>query len=173
MKKKRYIVVPRTEEAKARGIRTGKGDLKFGTKSAQWVDDPVIAKEIDREYGKGGSMDVWVAQDENLEWHEQHDGLTDGRNVGIHHYTFAGVDIAGRGGNERVKVKTKDGFTFVSREVAEEEGYQILPQKRKARRKGAEVQNGSNTIKGHGGNLAQAGTHNRHHGNRRQHNDGH
>jgi hypothetical protein len=142
MKKKRYIVVPRTEEAKRRGIKTGKGNLTFGRKTAQWVDDPAIAREIDNEYGRKGSMDVWVAQDENLEWHERHDGMTDGRNAGIHHYTFAGVDTQARGGNERVRVKTKNGYTFVSRLVAEEEGYTIVPQKRRARRKRAEVNHG-------------------------------
>lgn len=146
-KKKRYIVVPRTEEAKQRGIKTGKGNLTFGTKSAQWVDDPVIAKEIENDYGKNGSMDVWVAQDENLEWHEKHDGNTDGKNVGIHHYTFSGVDISRRGGNERVKVKTKGGFAYVSREVAEEEGYTIIPKrKRRSGRTGAEVKRESNII---------------------------
>jgi hypothetical protein len=147
MKKKRYIVVPRTEEAKRRGIKTGKGNLTFGNKSAQWVDDSAIAREIDNDYGKKGSMDVWVAQDENLEWHERHDGMTDGKNKGIHNYTFAGVDLQARGGNERVKVKVKGGFTFVSREVAEEEGYTIVPQKRRRRRKGAEVTNGKNIVR--------------------------
>lgn len=146
MKKKRYIVVPRTEEAKRRGIKTGKGNLTFGTKSAQWVDDPVIAKEIENDYGKNGSMDVWVAQDENLEWHERHDGMTDGRSKGIHNYTFAGTDFGLRGGNERVKVRTKGGFTFVSRLVAEEEGLEILPKKRVRRRKSAEVINDTRSI---------------------------
>lgn len=35
-----------------------------------------------------------------------------------------------RGGNERVKVKTKDGHTFLPRQVAEEEGYEIIEKKR-------------------------------------------
>ncbi len=87
-KKKRYIVVPRTEYVQRTGLQTGKGKLKFGRKTAQWVDDPAIAQEIDTQHGLKGSGDVWVAQDENLEWHEKHDGQTDGRKVGIHHYTF-------------------------------------------------------------------------------------
>ena len=145
MKKKRYIVVPRTDAARVGGLKTGKGKLTFGKKTAQWVDDPAVAREIDHEYGMKGSADVWVAQDENLEWHEKHDGLTDGRNMGIHHYTFTGVDIQARGGGERVKVKTADGFTFVSREVAREEGLRILPEKRKKRGKKPEVRHGSNT----------------------------
>jgi hypothetical protein len=49
------------------------------------------------------------------------------------------------GGNERVKVKTADGYTFVSLAVAEEEGYEIVPQKRNKRRKGAEVKNDTDT----------------------------
>jgi hypothetical protein len=146
MKKKRYIVVPRTEGIKQTGIKTGKGNLTFGNKTAQWVDDPALAHEIDTQHGMKGSGDVWVEQDENLEWHERHDGMTDGRSKGIHNYTFSGVDLTRRGGGERVKVKTKDGFTFVSREVAEEEGYTIIPQKRIKRRKVAEVAHGSNTV---------------------------
>ena len=35
-------------------------------------------------------------------------------------------------GNERVKIKTSDGWSWCSRLVAEEEGYEIIPQKRKA-----------------------------------------
>lgn len=146
MKKKRYIVVPRTEEARRDGIRTGKGTLKFRNQTAAWVDDPAIAREIDSTYGRKGSMDAWVAQDENLEWHEKHDGSTDGRNVGIHHYTFAGVDIQNRGGGERVRVKTKDGYTYVSREVAEEEGYKIVPQKRVRRGAKARRRNEQNPV---------------------------
>lgn len=145
-KKQRYIVVPRTQEAKDKGITTGKGKLKFGRQTAQWIDDPALAREIDKEHGKHGSMDVWVAQDENLEWHEKHDGNTDGKNVSIHHYTFAGSDFQKRGGNERVRVKTKNGYTYVSRAVAEEEGYQIVPQRRTKRPKRAEVRHGTNTV---------------------------
>jgi len=45
-------------------------------------------------------------------------------------------------GNERVKVKTADGWTWCNLQVAIEEGYEILPQKPKNGRKGAEVTNG-------------------------------
>jgi hypothetical protein len=126
MKKKRYIVVPRTEEAKRKGIKTGKGKLTFGGKSAQWVDDPAIASEIDKEYGKNGSMDVWVAQDENLEWHEKHDGLTDGKNMGIHHYTFAGVDTS----NFKVWVMKRGKLVRVTKKQAKEKGYKIVSDKK-------------------------------------------
>lgn len=120
------MIVPRTQGVQSTGIKTGKGKLTFGKKTAQWVDDPAIAKEIDTQYGMKGTGDVWVAQDENLEWHERHDGMTDGRKKGIHNYTFAGVDMERKGGNKRVKVKTNDGYTFMAEEVAIELGYEIV-----------------------------------------------
>lgn len=128
-KKKRYIVVPRTPGVMETGLKTGKGKLDFKGKTATWVSDPAEAKEIETQYGRKGSGDVWVAQDENLEWHEHHDGHTDGRKVSIHHYTFAGVDLQKRGGNKRVKVKTADGYTFMAEEVAIELGYEIVRDK--------------------------------------------
>jgi len=45
-----------------------------------------------------------------------------------------------KGGNERVCVQTKDGFTYMSRAVAEEYGYTIIPKKRVTRRTSAEVE---------------------------------
>ena len=114
MKKKRYIVVPRTDAVKKKGIATGKGRLTFGNKSAQWVDDPAIANEINTTHGLKGSGDVWVEQDENLEWHERNDGMTDGRNSGIHNYTFANM---GANLPDRMmlvgKKKTINGFLYM------------------------------------------------------------
>ena len=144
-KKKRYMVVPRSERIKESGLQTGKGKLSFGGKTAAWVDDPAVANEINTQHGLKGSGDVWVAQDENLEWHEKHDGLTDGKNVGIHHYTFQGVDMSG------IRTTRDNGFVWVwmggkqvrmKRSEAEEEGYEIIQQKRDKRRKSAEVRNG-------------------------------
>lgn len=63
----------------------------------------------------------------------------------IHKTHFGAVKVFG--GGERVRVKTSDGFTIMSREVAEEEGYEILPQRRDKRRKGAEVKNGKHRSK--------------------------
>ena len=88
MRKKRYIVVPRSERAMLDGVRTGKRKLNFGAKTAIYVDDPAEAREIDSHYGLKGNGDVWVEQDENLEWHENNGGGTDGKNRGMHHYTF-------------------------------------------------------------------------------------
>lgn len=130
-KKKRFMVVPRTTGVQQTGIKTGKGQLTFGKKTAQWIDDPAVAKEIDTQYGLKGTGDVWVAQDENLEWHEKHDGLTDGKMKGIHNYTFAGVDMEKKGGNKRVKVKTNDGFTYMAEAVAIEMGYEIVEKGKK------------------------------------------
>ena len=133
MKKKRYIVVPRTEGAKERGITTGKGKLTFGDKTAAWVDDPAIAREIDTQHGLKGSGDVWVEQDENLEWHENNDAGTDGRNVGIHHYTFQGVDISHlrtTRDNGYVWVRKDGKQVRVKREIARAEGWEIVKKKR-------------------------------------------
>ena len=142
MKKKKYMVVPRSEGVVMDGLKTTKGKFDFKGKTAAWVDSD-IANEIDSEYGKKGSNDVWVARDENLEWHNHHDGDTDGRKVGIHHYTFQGVDMKG------IKTTRDNGYVWArvgSKEVrmpraqAVEEGYEIIPQKREKRRKGAEVE---------------------------------
>lgn len=128
-KKKRYIVVPRTEDVKERGINTGKGRMTFGTKTAQWVDDPAVAQEIDTQYGKKGTGDVWVAQDENLEWHAKHDELTDGKMKGIHNYTFSGIDM------RDIRTTRDNGYVWawvdgkqkrVTKTEAENEGYEIV-----------------------------------------------
>ena len=47
----------------------------------------------------------------------------------LHKTHFGKVSV--HGGNERVKVKTADGYTFVSREVAEEYGMDIVNEPRK------------------------------------------
>jgi hypothetical protein len=122
MKKKRYIVVPRTEGIKQTGLNTGKGKLTFGKKTAQWVDDPAVANEINTQYGLKGSGDVWVAQDENLEWHERHDGGTDGKKVGIHHYTFSGVDTS----HFKVWVMKRGKLVRTTKAQAQEKGYKIV-----------------------------------------------
>ena len=127
-RKKRYIVVPRTEKAMTDGLATTKGRFGFGTKTARIVDES-LASEIDTQHGLKGSGDVWVHEDENLEWHEHHDKGTDGRNVGIHHYTFQGVDLS------HLKPRTDDGKVWVRvglkqvrmlRAQAEEKGYEIV-----------------------------------------------
>lgn len=48
------------------------------------------------------------------------------------HKTHFGV-VKERGGNERVKVKTTDGYTFMSREQAEELGLEIIERSKNAK----------------------------------------
>lgn len=128
-KKKRYIIVPRTERVKEDGLQTGKGNVSFKGKTATWVDDASLAKEIDTQHGLKGSGDVWVEQDENLEWHDKHDGLTDGKMKGIHNYTFQGVDMKG------IRTTRDNGYVWVwkggrqvrvTKQEAKEEGYKII-----------------------------------------------
>ena len=140
MKKKKYIVLPRNGTIFEKGLTTGKGHRKFKKSGAMWITDEAEAREIEHEYGMKGKRQVAVTTDQQYEWSSNNDGGNGTRMDNIHHYTFQGVDYASRGGGERVKVKTEDGFTFVSRDVAEEEGYEIIPQKREKRRKGAEVE---------------------------------
>lgn len=109
------------------GLKTGKRHLKFGTKTAKWIDDPAEAREIDTQYGLKGSGDVWVEQDENLEWHESHDRATDGRNVGIHHYTFAGVDTS----HFKVWVLKRGRLVRTTKAQAKEKGYKIVAETKK------------------------------------------
>lgn len=123
-KKKSFAVVARNE--RGRHIIGGNGTQVY---------DEGLANEIRAKHKK----DLNVVEDPRHEWHLKNDRQTDGHNVSIHHYTFSGVDMKNRGGNERVKVKTEDGFTFMSREKAEELDLEIIEQKREKRRKGAEV----------------------------------
>jgi len=53
------------------------------------------------------------------------------------HKTHFGV-VKEHGGNERVKVRTSDGFTYMSLELAEEMNFEIIPKKRDKRRMSAE-----------------------------------
>ena len=130
-KKKRYIVVPRTEAAMNNGLATTKGNFSFGGKTARIVDES-LASEIDTQHGLKGSGDVWVERDENFEWHEHHDRDTDGRKVGIHHYTFSGVDLSHlKPRKDTGLVWVRDGLRQIrmSRIQAEEEGYEIVETK--------------------------------------------
>lgn len=145
MGKKSFTVVARNDKIRRQGLVTDKGTKSFEGKSALQVYDAGEAKELKEKYKR----DINIIEDERHEWHMKHDNQTDGHNVDIHHYTFSGVDMNNKGGNERVKVKTADGYTFMALEVAEELGLEIiLPQKREKRRKSAEVTNGRNSVKG-------------------------
>lgn len=136
MAKKKFIVVPRTPEASINGIKTSKGTLDFKTQGPTYVDEGT-ASEINTQHGLKGSGDVWVEQDENLEWHEHHDGETDGRNrKGVHHYTFSGVDMSGirnRNKSKYVWVRRGDRQVRVLREEAVENGETPIETRRRRR----------------------------------------
>jgi len=127
-KKKKFIVVPRTEKAVLDGLDTSKGKFGFGGKTARIVDQST-ANEIDSQHGLKGSGDVWVHEDENLAWHEHHEAGTDGRKLGIHHYTFSGIDLSHlkpRKDNGMVWVYMNGKQVRMSRQQAEEEGLEIV-----------------------------------------------
>lgn len=140
MKKKKYIVLPRNGKVFENGLTTGKGHRKFKKSGAMWITDEAEAREIEHEYGMKGKRQVAVTTDQQYEWSANNEGGNGTKMDNIHNYTFQGVDMEKRGGNERVKVKTVDGYTFMSQEQAEELGYEIIPQKREKRLK-AEVKN--------------------------------
>ena len=74
-----------------RGLATTKGNIGFGGKTQKILTDESLAREIDTEYGvNGGKRDVYVYEDDRLEWHDQHDKQTDGMNHdnGGHRYFF-------------------------------------------------------------------------------------
>lgn len=128
MSKKKYIVVPRTTSAMDNGLATSKGNFSFNGKTAKIVDSS-LASEIDHQHGLKGSGDVWVHEDENYTWHERNDGMTNGRDYGIHRYTFSGVDTTG------FRITKDNGYVWVwkggrqvrvTRLEAEQEGYEIV-----------------------------------------------
>jgi hypothetical protein len=140
-KKKKYMVVARDKKVALTGVTTQRGGHRsFGRKtSAMWIGDKAEAEEIDHTYGMKGKGDVFVVEDEKYSYAlngEQWDMKFDERGghlKTVHHYTFSGVDMRARGGNEGVRVKTADGYTVVSRAVAVEEGLQIISKKRRPR----------------------------------------
>lgn len=64
MKKRKFRVYARTPQVMQNGVRTGKGHRQFKGKTAFYVNDPSEAAEIEQVYGKSGSQDVMVAEDE-------------------------------------------------------------------------------------------------------------
>jgi hypothetical protein len=146
-KKKKYMVMARDKKTALAGITTKRGGHRdFGSKTtAMWISDKAEAEEIDHTYGLKGKGDVFVVEDEKYSHAlnaEQWDMKFDERGsqlVTIHHYTQPGADRTKAGGNERVRVKTADGYTVVSRAVAIEEKLTIIPQKRTTRARRREV----------------------------------
>lgn len=88
--KRRFVVKPRTTRAMENGLNTTQGTIGFGGKTQKILTDESVAREIDTEYGIGGKREVYVYEDERLEWHDSHDKQTDGMNhdKGGHRYRF-------------------------------------------------------------------------------------
>ena len=137
-KKKRFMVIPREKGAARHGIRTTRGHRKFNQKTGvMYLSEKSEAEEVEARYGLKGSRDVFVYEDDKYataleagQWEMKRNQKGGDDLKLIHHYTFSVPDPTQPGGNERVRVKTNDGFTWVSRVVALEEGLEIIPPKR-------------------------------------------
>lgn len=134
-KKRKYMVLARNQKIQESGLVTGKGHRVFGEKSAMWISDPAEAREIDHEYGMKGKKLVSVTTDQQYEWSVNNDGSNGTRMDNIHNYTFQGVDWKRAGGNVRVKVRTADGVSYVSLQIAKEEGLEIVSEKKRVARR--------------------------------------
>jgi len=123
MAKKKKFQAIKADVGNYKGIVHDGKEYRFGSNDTFTFSDEGLARELDSMYGKKGSQKLAItAYDDHTT-----------RELG-HKYTFQGVDMESRGGNERVKVRTADGFTFMSREKAEELELEIVEQKRIKRR---------------------------------------
>jgi hypothetical protein len=128
MKKKKFLVIPREGSAVLNGIQTSRGHRKFNGKTYMHISDPSEAREIDQKYGKTGTQDVYVAEDEqysralNGEKWEIQSSLR-GDNVKLlHNYTFSGVDTS----HFKVWVLKRGKLARVTKAQAEGRGYKIV-----------------------------------------------
>lgn len=143
-KKKKFIVLPRNGNIFEKGLTTGRGHRKFKKAGAMWITDEAEAREIEHEYGMKGKKQVAVTTDQQYEWSANNENGDGTKMDNIHNYTFQGVDMSG------IKTTRDNGYVWVykggsqvrmRRSQANEEGLEIVPQKRLERRKGAEVNN--------------------------------
>ena len=134
MAKKRYQVIKATTRD-IPGITVGGRKKMFGRNGSFETNDPGEAAEINKVLGAKGTGEVVVTN-----YQEKEPG---------HNYTFRGVDTSHlkRKDNGWVWVIINKKQVRMRRQQAEEEGYEIIPQKRDKRRKGAEVQNGISSHK--------------------------
>lgn len=89
-KKKKFAVYARSKEAALHGFDTSRGHRDFGKTSVLYVSDPSEAKEIDQTYGKKGTMDLYVHEDDQYEraLNAETWDVKDGQVKTLHHYTF-------------------------------------------------------------------------------------
>jgi len=87
---KRFVVKPRNVRVAKQGLATAKGIIGFDGKTQKILTDESLAREIDTEHGLSGKRDVYVYEDERLEWHDANNKDTDGidRLSGGHRYFF-------------------------------------------------------------------------------------
>lgn len=81
MKKKKHIVMARSEKAIQDGVVTSKGKLDFKGKSMMSVDAD-IANEIEYNQGLRGTGDVWTHEDPRRNWSETY------KADGVHSFFF-------------------------------------------------------------------------------------
>ncbi len=151
MKKKKFVVIPREGGAVLNGIQTSRGHRQFNGKTYMHISDPSEAREIDQKYGKTGTQDVYIAEDEqyaralNGEKWEIKSSLK-GDNVKLlHNYTFAQM---GANLPDRVKLigtkKTVNGVMYMY--TMRDNKLKLVPyEKRRKRANGREVTNGLDT----------------------------
>jgi len=83
-KKKSYLVMSRNTDVVDKGLKTGKGTLKFKNgKTSMFIGDKSLADEIDVAHGLKGSGDVWVHEDPQSEPFLRDDGVI---GKGVHRY---------------------------------------------------------------------------------------
>jgi len=87
---KRFVVKPRNVRVSRQGLATTKGTIGFDGKTQKILTDETLAREIDTEHGLHGKKDVYVYEDERLEWHDANNKDTNGvdRLSGGHRYFF-------------------------------------------------------------------------------------
>lgn len=102
---KRHLVLARNTRINEQGLTTGAGHRKFKPgKSAMYIKDPAEAREIEQHYGKHGTNDVLVFDDDKVARHVKND------NGEIHNYHFGAMTSpAALEFWERYEQKKKEG----------------------------------------------------------------
>lgn len=133
MKKRKYIVIPRQKSAVLNGLETERGKRSFKGKSYLHVDDPGEARDIDLKYGKTGTQEVYVAEDEQYaraldgERWEVKSNLKETNVTTLHNWQFRGVDTS----HFKVWVLKRGKLVRVTKEQAEKRGYRVVASTKK------------------------------------------
>ena len=135
-KKKTHRIYARDRNAVLDGLKTSKGTVNFGTKTAVYVDE-ATAKEVDERYGlKSMDDSVMVVKDEQYDralngekWDLVRDSKRGDWVKTLHKYKFSGVDTS------HIRITKDNGYVWVmlggkqvrmKRMDAEREGYEIV-----------------------------------------------